>query len=85
MTEALRSAIQRFDRQIPGYAGDSGLLVGIESRSSGPLRIPRDPRTRIADGFEHLYPVGDGAGYAGRILSSAIVGSPTALAFLSHT
>jgi len=85
MTEALRSAIQRFDRQIPGYAGDSGLLVGIESRSSGPLRMPRDPRTRIADGFENVYPVGEGAGYAGGIMSAAIDGARTAWALLAHT
>jgi uncharacterized FAD-dependent dehydrogenase len=84
MTEALRSAIQRFDRQIPGYAGDSGLVVGIESRSSGPLRMPRDSRTRIADGFENVYPVGEGAGYAGGIMSAAIDGARTAWALLAQ-
>jgi len=84
MTEALRAAIQRFDRQIPGYAGDSGLLVGIESRSSGPLRMPRDPKTRLADGFENVYPVGEGAGYAGGIMSAAIDGARTAWALLTH-
>jgi uncharacterized FAD-dependent dehydrogenase len=85
MTEALRSAIQRFDRQIPGYASDAGLLVGIESRSSGPLRMPRDLETRIAHGFENVYPVGEGAGYAGGIMSAAIDGARTAWALLTHS
>ena len=85
MTEALRAAIHRFDRQIPGYAGDSGLLVGIESRSSGPLRMPRDTKTRVADGFENVYPVGEGAGYAGGIMSAAIDGARTAWALLAHS
>lgn len=83
MTDALRSAIHRFDRQIPGYAGDAGLLVGVESRSSGPLRMPRDPVTRIAQGFENVYPVGEGAGYAGGIMSAAIDGARSAQALLT--
>ena len=83
MTDALRSAIHRFDRQIPGYAGDAGLLVGVESRSSGPLRMPRDPVTRIARGFENVYPVGEGAGYAGGIMSAAIDGARSAQALLA--
>ena len=40
--DALRHALVRFERQIPGFAGPEGLLVGLESRSSGPVRIPRD-------------------------------------------
>ncbi len=84
MTQALRAAIHRFDRQIPGYASDSGLLVGIESRSSGPLRMLRDSKTRVAHGFENLYPVGEGAGYAGGIMSAAIDGARTAWALLAH-
>lgn len=84
MTEALRAAIQRFDRQIPGYAGELGQLVGIESRSSGPLRMPRDPETRLAVGFENVYPVGEGAGFAGGIMSAAIDGARTAQTLLTH-
>ncbi len=84
MTDALRAAIRRFEQQIPGYAGGSGLLVGIESRSSGPLRMPRDPESRLALGFENLYPTGEGAGYAGGIMSAAIDGARTAWALLAH-
>ncbi len=82
MTEGLRVAIRRFDRQLPGYAGEAGLLVGIESRSSGPLRLMRDPDDRRALGFENVFPVGEGAGYAGGIMSAAIDGARSAQALL---
>jgi len=84
MTASLRAAILRFDNQIRGYAGDEGMLVGIESRSSGPLRIPRDPHSRLAVGFENLWPVGEGAGYAGGIMSAAVDGARSAWALLGH-
>ncbi len=77
---ALARALSRFDRSIPGFAGEEGLLVGVESRSSGPVRMPRDPLTRRASGFLNLYPVGEGAGYAGGIMSAALDGARTALA-----
>lgn len=85
ITLSLRRAIERFDRQIPGFAGAEGLLVGVESRSSGPLRMPRDARTRLARGFENLWPVGEGAGYAGGIMSAAIDGARSAWAMLGHS
>ncbi len=84
MTRAIRASLRRFDRKIPGYAGEAGLLVGIESRSSGPLRQTRDPETRLALGFENVYPVGEGAGYAGGIMSAAIDGARTAQVMLSQ-
>jgi hypothetical protein len=84
MTAAFRAAIRRFDRQIPGYASAAGLLVGIESRSSGPLRLLRDPERRHAEGFENVFPVGEGAGYAGGIMSAAIDGARSAWAILGH-
>lgn len=84
MTEALRAGIKRFDRQLPGYAGEEGLLVGIESRSSGPIRIPRDPTTRQASGLPNVWPVGEGAGYAGGIMSAAIDGARSAWAILGY-
>ena len=76
--DAIGRALLEFDRKIPGYAGDSGILVGLESRSSGPLRIPRDRETLTATGFENLYPLGEGAGYAGGIMSAAIDGARAA-------
>ena len=69
---------------LDGFAGEAGLLVGIESRSSGPLRIPRDRATRLASGFTNLYPVGEGAGYSGGIMSAALDGVHSARALLRN-
>ena len=82
MTTALRAGIRKFERQLPGYSGEEGVLVGVESRSSGPIRMPRDRITRLASGFENLWPVGEGAGYAGGIMSAAIDGARSAWAAL---
>ncbi len=84
LREALAAALVRFDRSITGFAGPEGLLVGLESRSSGPVRMPRDILTRRAQGFANLYPVGEGAGYAGGIMSAALDGARSALALLEH-
>lgn len=80
--DALRHALVCFDRRIPGFAGPEGLLVGVESRSSGPLRMPRDDKTFRARGFTNLFPVGEGAGYAGGIMSAAIDGARAAQALV---
>ena len=61
-----------------GFAGADGLLVGLESRSSGPVRLPRDRQTYRAAGFANLYPIGEGAGFAGGIMSAAIDGARAA-------
>ncbi len=80
--DALSVALARFDRRIPGFGGSQGVLVGLESRSSGPVRIPRDRDTFRADGFWNLFPVGEGAGYAGGIMSAALDGARAAQAAL---
>ncbi|MEN8149066.1 MAG: FAD-dependent protein [Planctomycetota bacterium] len=80
--DALAAALARFDRQIPGFAGPEGLLVGLESRSSGPVRLPRDRESFCAEGFANLYPIGEGAGFAGGIMSAAIDGARAAKRFL---
>ena len=82
MTASLRGALRRFDKKIPGYAGEEALLVGIESRSSSPIRISRDRETRLAAGFSNVWPVGEGAGFAGGIMSAAIDGARSAWAVL---
>ena len=79
---ALAHALTRFEREIPGFAGPDGVLVGLESRSSGPVRIPRDRERLTAHGFANLFPVGEGAGYAGGIMSAAIDGARAAQALL---
>lgn len=80
--DALRRALGRFERDIPGFAGGEGVLVGLETRSSGPVRLPRDPETFRARGLENVLPCGEGAGYAGGIMSAAIDGARAAQALL---
>lgn len=80
LRDAIAEAIGRFDRTIPGFASADGLLVGIETRSSGPVRMPRGKEDRLAEGFTNLYPAGEGAGYAGGIMSAAIDGARAARA-----
>jgi hypothetical protein len=82
--DSIRRALTRFDRQLQGFSGAEGLLVGVESRSSGPLRLPRDAETRRASGFANLYAIGEGAGYAGGIMSAAIDGARSAHALLRY-
>lgn len=73
--DAIAGALGRFDRTIPGFAGPEGLLVGIETRSSGPVRMVRDRGTRLAVDWSNVLPCGEGAGYAGGIMSAAIDGA----------
>ncbi len=72
--DAIARGLEHFDRLIPGFGGSQGTLVGVESRSSGPLRMPRDRASYRAHGTENCYPVGEGAGFAGGIMSAAIDG-----------
>jgi len=80
--DAIARALLKYERQIPGFGSAAGLLVGLESRSSGPIRLLRDRDTSVADGFDNLYPIGEGAGYAGGIMSAAIDGARSALRYL---
>ena len=72
--ERLRVAFAAFDRKMKGYYTNDALVLGVESRTSSPVRIPRDPETMCVPGLEGLYPCGEGAGYAGGITSSALDG-----------
>ncbi|MRR50908.1 MAG: NAD(P)/FAD-dependent oxidoreductase [Rhodocyclaceae bacterium] len=71
--EALREAIPAFDKQIKGFALADAVLTGVESRTSSPVRIPRDEKYESRN-VRGLYPSGEGAGYAGGILSAAVDG-----------
>ena len=79
---AVARALARFDRQIPGFAGSDALLVGVETRSASPVRMPRDAESLRARGFANLLPCGEGAGWAGGIMSAAIDGARAAQALL---
>jgi uncharacterized protein len=70
---AILQALPAFDRQIKGFAMDDAVMTGVETRTSSPIRMPRDEglQSRNTPG---LYPGGEGAGYAGGILSAAVDG-----------
>ena len=73
----LKYGIKEFDKQMPGFNNPDAVLVGIESRSSSAIRILRDKSTYEA--IKGLYPIGEGAGYAGGIVSSALDGLKCAI------
>lgn len=70
----LRRAFPQVDRQMHGYYTNDALLLGTESRTSSPVRLPRNPETLEHVDVPGLYPCGEGAGYAGGIVSSALDG-----------
>ena len=71
--EAIREAIPAFNRKIKGFAKDDALLTGVETRTSAPISIKRDENFESIN-TQGLYPAGEGAGYAGGIMSAAIDG-----------
>lgn len=78
VTAAIRAGLPLMDRRFRGRFLEDATLVGPEMRGSSPVRIDRDPATRETPGFAGLYPVGEGAGYAGGIVSAAVDGLRTA-------
>ncbi len=72
--EAIREAIPVFAKQIKGYDLADGLLTGVETRTSSPIRIKRDDDSLQSINTKGLYPCGEGAGYAGGILSAGVDG-----------
>ncbi len=80
LSGALAEGLRLFERQLRGFV-DEGLLIAPETRTSSPLRVTRDPELRHSLSTAGLYPVGEGAGYAGGIVSSAADGLRTALGF----
>ncbi len=73
-TEAMREALPAFGRKIRDYDWADAMLTGVETRTSSPLHIDRDATTLESPGLPGLYPAGEGAGYAGGILSAAVDG-----------
>jgi uncharacterized FAD-dependent dehydrogenase len=73
VTAAMREALPQFDRRIPGFAMADAVLTGVETRTSSPLRLTRD-RSLQSVNTKGLYPAGEGAGYAGGILSAGVDG-----------
>lgn len=71
---AMREAFPAFNKQVPGYFMTDALLTGVETRTSSPIRIKRDEQSLQSLNTQGLYPAGEGAGYAGGILSAAVDG-----------
>jgi uncharacterized FAD-dependent dehydrogenase len=78
--QRLQKALPAFGRKMKGYYTNEALLVGVESRTSSPIKIPRDRETMQHPQIQGLYPCGEGAGYAGGIISAAIDGINCTLA-----
>jgi uncharacterized FAD-dependent dehydrogenase len=80
--ETIQEAIPRINKTLPGFALEDAVLTGVETRSSSPTRIPRDAQTLECISVRHFYPAGEGAGYAGGIISAAADGMRVAEAIL---
>ncbi|MBM3977989.1 MAG: hypothetical protein FJ299_13505 [Planctomycetes bacterium] len=70
----LAAGVRAFDSRLPGFASERGQVLGVESRTSSPVRVLRDAESCEALGLRGLYPCGEGAGYAGGIVSAALDG-----------
>jgi uncharacterized FAD-dependent dehydrogenase len=73
LAEQLRASLRHIGTQLKGYLDENAVLVGVESRTSSPLRIPRTTAL-VSPQWDGLYPAGEGAGYAGGIVSAAVDG-----------
>jgi len=80
----LRDGFREFGRKSRGFLTDAATVIGAETRTSSPVRVPRDSETLTHISFDGLYPCGEGAGYAGGIVSAAIDGDRCA-ASLAHS
>lgn len=83
VNEMLTAGLNRFDRQIHGYAAKQVPMTGVETRTSAPVRILRT-EALTAIGHDNIYPCGEGAGYAGGIVSAAVDGLRVALTILGR-
>jgi hypothetical protein len=72
--DAIREAIPEFNKQIAGFAMNDAILTGVETRTSSPISIKRNTDNLQSVNTAGLYPAGEGAGYAGGILSAAVDG-----------
>jgi len=82
INDRLRKALPVFGQKMKGYYTNEAILVGVESRTSSPVKVPRDKETLQHPQITGLFPCGEGAGYAGGIISAAIDGINCATAAL---
>lgn len=79
---ALAAGLRDFGRKLPGYDAPDAVLTGLETRTSSPVRIPRHAHTLQSESLPGLWPCGEGAGYAGGIMSAAVDGVRVALSVM---
>ena len=84
ITDALREALTGLDKKLHGFAMTDAVMTGVESRSSSPLRINRDEDSFQSVSTKGIYPSGEGAGFAGGIVSAAIDGLKCAEALIGE-
>ena len=72
--DAIREALPKFGKQLDGFDRDDAVLTSVESRTSSPVRITRDEESLQSLNVRGLFPCGEGAGYAGGILSAGVDG-----------
>ena len=82
ITSSLKESFADFDEWLGGFYMPDAVLTGPETRTTSPVRMLRNEKTREALGHPHVYPSGEGAGYAGGIISSAYDGVLSALTLL---
>jgi len=80
ISSRLREGFKKFDRKMRGYLTNDAVVVGVESRSSSAVRVPRNPETGQHPVVNGLFPAGEGSGYSGGITSSAVDGENAATA-----
>jgi hypothetical protein len=85
VVKALREGFKKFDQNMRGFIHPDAIIVAPESRTSSPVRIPRDKVTLEHPEVQGLYPCGEGGGYAGGILSAAMDGRRVAQAVVSKS
>lgn len=78
VVQRLQEGLKSVEKKMKGFTTGSAQIVGTESRTSSPIRIPRDPSTRMHPDIKGFFPCGEGAGYAGGILSAAMDGQNVA-------
>ena len=83
VTSTMKEALVSLDRKLNGFAMHDAVLTGVETRSSAPVRIVRDEQTLQSVSTKNLYPCGEGAGYAGGIMSAAVDGIKCAIKILN--
>ena len=82
VSETIKEAIPELDKKLHGFANTDAILTGVETRSSSPVQITREKETLNLTNVKGLYTCGEGAGYAGGIMTAAIDGIKCAIQVL---